>query len=705
MKKLLLFGISCALIGTSYSQNNNVLTPQNSATPTKVRLKAAKPVDQNVPTKGTVIWSEDFASGIPSGWTNTGTDLNGATMAAPWEYRGPFSNPNNTVGGRGGCASGDPISSTTANNGFVIFDSNFLDAANSPCGQGQGSGTGPAAHTGILTTGVIDLSNETSAILTFEYWLRNFSTNHTCEISDDGTNWTVVWADQVAGNAIGEGTVKVNISAWAGDTIWLRWVYAGEYYEWMLDDIGIETADEGDLATTELYFGIDQWGRDGGGTWFQIVDTVANGFYRRIPESQANNFEVKFGGLFDYWGSDTIPNPRVKMEVLGTGSMTYVQTLPSVMPSPGGLYLDKIDTSYFPDQGTGTYTFRCTFESDSADPVSTNNSQNKAMTVTDTVYQLDNEVIPQFVQRFWEGNKIGVRYDITTATTASSISMNFYEAGTQFVSQGAFVSFRIYDLAQILANPGASPIGKKDFAIIGPNHVSNSASAPVGTFPLESAVTLNPGSYLVTMEIEGDSIWTLGSEETVPDGYVWSWSDTQSSWFWEDSRDVPRIRLNLNQCASLKLNSQVANDGSGNITISPNGGTPPFTYLWSNGSTDQNQTGLLPDIYTVTMTDANGCELIKSFSIFPVSVDEINVDNISLYPNPSNGKLFFESSNESKYIMQVYDVAGKLVRELTISSAPGSRREIDLEELEKGTYMVNFMSLTGTEYRQKMIIE
>ncbi|WP_118975858.1 DUF7619 domain-containing protein [Taibaiella koreensis] len=37
------------------------------------------------------------------------------------------------------------------------------------------------------------------------------------------------------------------------------------------------------------------------------------------------------------------------------------------------------------------------------------------------------------------------------------------------------------------------------------------------------------------------------------------------------------------------------------------GGTPPYTYLYSNGGTTQGQNGLAPGAYVVTITDANGC--------------------------------------------------------------------------------------------------
>jgi len=54
---------------------------------------------------------------------------------------------------------------------------------------------------------------------------------------------------------------------------------------------------------------------------------------------------------------------------------------------------------------------------------------------------------------------------------------------------------------------------------------------------------------------------------------------------------------------------------NGSIDITPAGGTPGYTYSWSNGATSQDITGLIPGNYSVRITDTNGCTIIATYVI------------------------------------------------------------------------------------------
>jgi len=53
-------------------------------------------------------------------------------------------------------------------------------------------------------------------------------------------------------------------------------------------------------------------------------------------------------------------------------------------------------------------------------------------------------------------------------------------------------------------------------------------------------------------------------------------------------------------------NETCAGEADGSIIASVAGGIPGYTYLWSNGATTPNITGLIPDTYTLTVTDSQG---------------------------------------------------------------------------------------------------
>lgn len=61
----------------------------------------------------------------------------------------------------------------------------------------------------------------------------------------------------------------------------------------------------------------------------------------------------------------------------------------------------------------------------------------------------------------------------------------------------------------------------------------------------------------------------------------------------------------------FNLSGYFSNDGS--ITVEATGGTPEFTYAWSNGATTAAVNGLAAGEYNVVITDANGCTAELTF--------------------------------------------------------------------------------------------
>lgn len=71
-----------------------------------------------------------------------------------------------------------------------------------------------------------------------------------------------------------------------------------------------------------------------------------------------------------------------------------------------------------------------------------------------------------------------------------------------------------------------------------------------------------------------------------------------------------------------------SNDGSAIINVT--GGTPPYTYLWSNGQTSQTIVGLSEGTYVVTASDFAGCNTLDSVTIIAPSTLSIELSETNI---------------------------------------------------------------------------
>ena len=92
-------------------------------------------------------------------------------------------------------------------------------------------------------------------------------------------------------------------------------------------------------------------------------------------------------------------------------------------------------------------------------------------------------------------------------------------------------------------------------------------------------------------------------------------------------------------------------DGSIVMSTAPYGGSPPYTYLWSNGATSPDISGICAGIYDLTVTDNTGCtkESLSYTILADPEVYATSIVNESCVDSCNGSITLFVNSNWNKY--------------------------------------------------------
>lgn len=163
--------------------------------------------------------------------------------------------------------------------------------------------------------------------------------------------------------------------------------------------------------------------------------------------------------------------------------------------------------------------------------------------------------------------------------------------------------------------------------------------------------------------------------------------------------------------SSLDLSSDVTGDdgsGNGEIDITVTGGTSPYAYDWSGpggfSSASQDIDGLDGGSYTVTITDANDCEITETI-IISVGIEEfINGISVAVYPNPSYGEfvLTLAGMNGETINLNVIDAMGRSVISEQLNGAGVVRHDLNINSMASGMYYLQLVS-EGKSHVTKLI--
>ncbi len=160
---------------------------------------------------------------------------------------------------------------------------------------------------------------------------------------------------------------------------------------------------------------------------------------------------------------------------------------------------------------------------------------------------------------------------------------------------------------------------------------------------------------------------------------------------------VITVSVNEPNPMSLIISSTPSAGNNGSISLNVNGGTPPFTYQWSNGQTTQIITDLSPGTYSVTTIDANGCTVVEQIEVESITNnEELPEANFMLYPNPNNGVFNIAFGMDGSYSFQVLDVLGREVTTTKqVDVLAGEGRSFSMEHLAQGTYLVRLTHINN----------
>jgi hypothetical protein len=133
------------------------------------------------------------------------------------------------------------------------------------------------------------------------------------------------------------------------------------------------------------------------------------------------------------------------------------------------------------------------------------------------------------------------------------------------------------------------------------------------------------------------------------------------------------------------------------LTASTSGANNQFT--WSTGEQSQSISIATGGIYTVNVSNSNGCtasDVIQITSDPCASIEQLTDLVINIYPNPSSDVITIESNQEIKNVY-LYDSNGKLVYSNTNSS---SIYTIDVSKLVIGVYELKLESTNSIAWKK-----
>lgn len=128
------------------------------------------------------------------------------------------------------------------------------------------------------------------------------------------------------------------------------------------------------------------------------------------------------------------------------------------------------------------------------------------------------------------------------------------------------------------------------------------------------------------------------------------------------------------QVVALPASGPAAPDGAA-VLDGLTGGVPPLDIAWSNGANGIAADSLTPGQYSVTVSDAGGCQKIVSFEVpFSVGTGAADMQEyVRLTPNPARARVSVQTGTAEPMRVRAYDTMGRLQLETAAGTFDVSR--------------------------------
>ncbi|WP_296381770.1 PKD domain-containing protein [Winogradskyella sp.] len=142
----------------------------------------------------------------------------------------------------------------------------------------------------------------------------------------------------------------------------------------------------------------------------------------------------------------------------------------------------------------------------------------------------------------------------------------------------------------------------------------------------DASITLNFVGGIDPVTVVWDDDATAGTERNnlAPGNYSVTITDGTPCVIQESFTIFNILPLELSANVTDALDCDDTNSGAINLLIQ--GGTPPFTVVWSNGDTTEDLDNVPPNSYTANVTDANGCEIQGNWDVIRFEPLVLNIE-------------------------------------------------------------------------------